>query len=316
MFTSRKQRTVIGLTAAVSLAAVWPALSQTTATAAVPNAPAGFTRTWSDDFDGTAGSPPSADNWLVDTGTSYASGPAHWGTGEVQTYTNDTKNLQLDGKGNLSITPLRDDSGAWTSARVETVRKDFQPAANGKMRIEARVQVPNVTGDAGVGYWSAFWALGNEFRGNYQNWPDIGEFDVMENINAADSVTGTLHCGVSPDGPCKENTGLTGKQQGCPGSPCAGNFHTYALEIDRTAAVEKLSWFIDDEATPFHTVTSDQVDAATWERSVRNCKFLLLNLAVGGAFPDSEAGKTTPIAATQPGVPMLVDYVAVYNSAS
>jgi hypothetical protein len=34
---------------------------------------------------------------------------------------------------------------------------------------------------------------------------------------------------------------------------------------------------------------------------------------MGGAFPN-KFGTTTPIAATVPGKPMKVDYVAVYNS--
>jgi beta-glucanase (GH16 family) len=44
--------------------------------------------------------------------------------------------------------------------------------------------MPNVTGNAALGYWPAFWALGSPYRGNYQNWPGIGEFDVMENVTA------------------------------------------------------------------------------------------------------------------------------------
>lgn len=42
--------------------------------------------------------------------------------------------------------------------------------------------------------------------------------------------------------------------------------------------------------------------------------FLLLNLPIGGAFPDAVAGFTTPTSATVPGCSMLVDYVAVWTS--
>jgi hypothetical protein len=41
--------------------------------------------------------------------------------------------------------------------------------------------------------------------------------------------------------------------------------------------------------------------------------FVILNVAIGGAFPNAFGGG--PVEATQPGVPMLVDYVAVYQSA-
>ena len=42
--------------------------------------------------------------------------------------------------------------------------------------------------------------------------------------------------------------------------------------------------------------------------------FLLLNVAMGGAFPNGVAGSATPTAATVPGRPMVVDYVAVYDA--
>ncbi len=41
--------------------------------------------------------------------------------------------------------------------------------------------------------------------------------------------------------------------------------------------------------------------------------FLLLNVAMGGAFPNGAAGSASPTAATVSGKPMLVDYVAVYD---
>ena len=40
--------------------------------------------------------------------------------------------------------------------------------------------------------------------------------------------------------------------------------------------------------------------------------FVILNVAMGGGFPAAFGGG--PTAATQSGVPMLVDYVAVYQS--
>ena len=107
--------------------------------------------------------------------------------------------------------------GSWTSARIETQRTDFKPPAGGVLRIEGRIQMPNVTGAAALGYWPAFWALGSPYRGNYQNWPGIGEFDIMENVNGINSVWGVLHCGVAPGGPCNEFNGI-GANRACPGS--------------------------------------------------------------------------------------------------
>lgn len=276
-----------------------------------PSPPGGMSLVWSDAFSGAAGTLPSGDDWIIDTGTSYPGGAANWGTGEVQTYTSDTANLQQDGDGHLRITPRRDDAGNWTSARIETRRSDFEPPAGGKLRIEARIQAPDVTGAAAEGYWPAFWTLGAPFRGNYKNWPGIGEFDVMENANGVDKVSGTLHCGTAPGGPCNENNGI-GAGRSCPEAACAGNFHTYAFEWDRSVSPQELRWYVD--GVRYHAVNASQVDAATWDAATGHSHFILLNLAMGGAFPDPVAGHATPTSATKPGVPMLVDNVSVYSS--
>lgn len=284
-----------------------------TAGAAVPPPGSGWNLVWSDDFNGAAGTLPSGSDWIIDTGHSYPGGAANWGTGEVQNYTGSTANLSQDGSGNLRITPIRDAAGNWTSGRIETQRTDFQPPAGGKLRIEARIQMPNVTGAAADGYWPAFWTLGAAYRGNYWNWPSIGEFDLMENVNGVNQVWGTLHCGTSSGGPCNETTGL-GATHACPGSPCQGNFHTYALEWDRSVSPQQLRWYVD--GVQYHSVSSSQMDAATWDAATNHGHFILLNVAMGGAFPDPVAGHQTPTAATVSGVPMLVDYVAVYSSGS
>lgn len=150
-----------------------------------------------DDFTGGSGSAPSSSNWIMQTGTAYPGGPAQWGTFEVETYTKSGTNVRQGGNGNLLITPVKSSSGQWTSARIETVRNDFAPPAGGKLRIESRIKIPNVTGSNGLGYWPAFWAIGGDFRSNRTNWPAVGEIDIMENVNGGSSVYNVLHC-VSP----------------------------------------------------------------------------------------------------------------------
>ncbi|TFI20818.1 glycoside hydrolase family 16 protein [Streptomyces sp. 4R-3d] len=280
-----------------------------TALGDVPPAP-GWSLQWSDDFNGANGAPPSAADWQVDTGHGYPGGPGNWGTGEIQNYTANAQNLSLDGNGNLKITPLRDGAGNWTSARVETKRADFKAPAGGTLRIEGRIQMPNVTGAAAAGYWPAFWALGAPYRGNYWNWPAIGEFDIMENVNGINSVWAVLHCGVNPGGPCNETTGL-GANRACPGSSCQSAFHTYRFEWDRSSSPNALRWYVDDQL--YHTVTQAQLDATTWNNMTQHAGyFILLNVAIGGAFPDALGGPT-PTPATVPGRPMLVDYVGVWT---
>ena len=263
---------------------------------------------WADEFNGSAGQQPSTANWIYDLGHSYPGGPANWGTGEIAAHTNSPANVAMDGAGNLEITALRDSAGQWTSARIETVRADFKPPAGGTLRIEGRLQLPQVTGEAALGYWPAFWALGSPFRGNHWNWPGIGELDFMENVNGLDWTFGTLHCGVAPGGPCNEYNGIAG-QTYCGGS-CHNGFHTYGFEWDDSGAAGQLRWYID--GTLYHTIDEGDLPADTWKQMTDHAGyFLLLNLAIGGAFPDGVSGRTTPTAATVPGHSMLVDYVRV-----
>lgn len=293
-------------------AAVAVAVTPPTAGASVPPPPSGWSLVWSDDFDGAAGARPSAANWIIDTGHGYPGGPGNWGTGEIQNYTADPANVSLDGGGNLRITPVKTASGEWTSARIETQRTDFKPADGRVLRIEGRIQMPNVTGAQALGYWPAFWALGSPYRGNYQNWPSIGEFDIMENVNGINSVWGVLHCGTNPGGPCNETNGI-GASRACPGTSCQAGMHTYRFEWDRSVSPNQLRWYVDGQQ--FHSVGQNQLDAGTWANMTgHGGYFLLLNVAMGGGFPNGVAGRGTPTADTVSGRPMLVDYVAVWQS--
>jgi hypothetical protein len=182
------------------------------------------------------------------------------------------------------------------------------------LRIEGRIQMPNVTGTAALGYWPAFWALGSPYRGNFFNWPSVGEFDIMENVNGINSVWGVLHCGVNPGGPCNETNGI-GANRACPGSTCQSAFHTYRFEWDRSISPNQLRWYVD--GTQFHSVSQSQLDATTWNNMTSHAGyFILLNVAMGGGFPNGVSGMGTPTAATVPGHPMLVDYVAVWSRGS
>ncbi|MFZ3573129.1 glycoside hydrolase family 16 protein [Streptomyces sp. BH097] len=303
------RRTLASVAATLGLVAAATTATTQSAGAAAPPPPSGWNQVFLDDFNGSAGTGVNTSNWQYDTGTSYPGGPANWGTGEVETMTSSTSNVSLDGSGNLRITPLRDSSGRWTSGRIETRRTDFQPPAGGKLRVSARIQMPNVTGTAAEGYWPAFWALGAPYRGNYQNWPGVGELDIMENVQGLNKVWATMHCGTSPGGPCNETTGI-GSSTACPGSTCQSGFHTYAMEWDRSVSPEAIRFSVDD--VNYHTVTANQVDATTWANATNHGFFLILNVAMGGGFPDAFGGGLD--GDTQPGRPMVVDYVQVLSA--
>ena len=265
---------------------------------------------WNDEFNGAANTPVDS-QWFYDTGTGYGcSGcPSNWGTGEVETMTSSTSNVYQDGNGHLVI-KATDNNGTWYSGRIETQNTSFAAPPGGELAVEASIQQPNVSGSAALGYWPAFWMLGSAFRGNYLNWPSIGEVDIMEDINGLSSEYGTLHCGTSPGGPCHETSGIGSGQHACPG--CQTGYHTYRVEIDRSVSPEQIRWYLD--GNNFFTVNASQVDPTTWANAVDHSFFIILDLAMGGGFPNGVCGCTTPTSSTASGYSMNVDYVRVYTA--
>jgi hypothetical protein len=277
----------------------------------VPAPPAGWTTVFSDDFTGASGTGLDTSKWLYDLGTSYPGGAGNWGTGEVETETNSTANVFQDGSGHLVIKPIRSSSGQWTSGRVETRSTGFAAPAGGQMEITASIEQPNPS--VGLGYWPAFWAMGAAARPvGATNWPSIGELDIMEDVNALSEVAHTFHCGVDPGGPCNETTGLSSGLFGCAG--CQTSFHTYSVIVDRTNTAAEQLRFYTDGALRF-TVNESQVGASTWAAAVDHGFFVILDLAIGGAFPNAICGCSSPGSTTTSGAGMSVDYVAVYQTA-
>ncbi|MFE9699610.1 SGNH hydrolase domain-containing protein [Streptomyces sp. NPDC006270] len=280
-----------------------------TAPPAAPGAE-GWTELLRDDFDGPAGSRPSPANWQYDLGTCYPGCPApRWGTGEIETMTDSTDNVRLDGRGVLEIVPTRK-GGTWRSGRITTVRSDFAPPPGGVLRIEASIALPDVTGPAAAGYWPAFWTLGSALRDGYTGWPGVGELDVMESVNGRDTFFGSMHCGILEGGPCEEPVGLTSGPQAC--ADCRTAFHTYAVEVDLSPGAEEVRWYLDDRV--YHRVRAAAMDAGTWKRAVDHGVFLILNVAIGGKLPEADGATAGP--ATEPGHPMRVDLVRVFTRAA
>jgi peptidoglycan/LPS O-acetylase OafA/YrhL len=292
--------------AAVVLA---PRLQNLLTTAGLLGGTGDWTTLLRDDFAGPAGSRPDPALWQYDVGTCYQGCPAaHWGTGEVESMSDSTANVALDGHGALEITPTRAADGSWASGRIETRGDGFAAPPGGILRIQASIELPQVSGAAATGYWPAFWTLGAGLRqtGGTATWPGVGELDAMESVNGLPSVFGTMHCGTTPGGPCDEPAGLGSGAFAC--SACTVGFHTYTVEIDRSVSPEQVRWYIDGKL--YHQVSAAQMDAATWDAAVHHGVFLILDLAVGGSLPGAYGGGA-PTPATQPGHPMLVREVTV-----
>ncbi|MER6765474.1 MULTISPECIES: ricin-type beta-trefoil lectin domain protein [Amycolatopsis] len=256
----------------------------------------GWTTVFRDDFDGPAGSGVDR-NWVYDTGPG-----SNFGTGEIETMTNSTDNVHLDGSGNLDITALGG-GGNWTSGRIRTASPNVGAPAGGKLAVVASIQQPNP--DNGLGYWPAFWMLGPG------QWPENGEIDVMEDVNARSQVAGTVHCGTFPGGPCNESNGISSGLRQCDG--CQTGFHTYGMILDRTdVRNESISFFLDGNS--YYTATEAQVGAAAWQQAFDHNLSIILDLAMGGGFPNGVCGCTSPSNATTSGGTMRVGYVAAYTT--
>jgi len=261
---------------------------------------------WNANLSGAAGTAPSAADWIEDTGTSSPGGPANWGTGEIETMSNSTANVHLDGNSHLNLTAL-DSNGAWTSGRIESQRSDFAAPAGGMLQISASIEQPNPAN--GLGYWPAFWTLGAGDRTG-GTWPAVGESDIMESVNARSQVSGTLHCGVAPGGACNEYNGRTSGLTYCAG--CQTAYHTYSEIIDRTRSDEQIRWYVD--GAQFWQVSESQVGVATWQAAVDHGFFIIFDLAMGGSFPNGECGCTSPNAATSSGGTLSIGSVLVQQS--
>ena len=259
-----------------------------------PPPPSGWNTVFSDDFAGAAGSAPSSANWFYDIGTGY-------GTGEKEQTTDSTNNVYLDGNGHLVLKAL-DNGGTWTSARIESTRDDFQAPPGGELEMSASIQQPNPSG--GLGYWPAFWALGSPMRAG-GGWPQSGEIDMMEDVNALNEASQTLHDSAnSPGHPLIACPGA--------GSGCQTGYHTYSVIIDRTnTSAEQMQFLMDGVVES--TITEASVGTAAWQAAIDHGFFIIWDLAMGGNYPDGVSGTTTPTAATTSGGAMSAAWVAVYE---
>jgi beta-glucanase (GH16 family) len=247
---------------------------------------AGWVQIWSDEFDGTS---VNTSNWSYVTNIHV--------NNEQQQYTTSSQNVSVS-NGTLKLTARLQSSNGYpfTSGRLESAgKRQF-----GHTRVEARIKLP-----VGAGLWPAFWMLGNDI--NSVGWPNCGELDIMENVGYGDWTSGALH-GPGYSG----NTPINSRFYP---SSSVSNFHVYRAEYSPT----DIKWYIDGNLVK--TTTKAEVNrygAWVYDKPY----YIILNLAVGGSYPQGVNGATSPY----PGVPqstvnlirstpqsMEVDWVRVYQ---
>ncbi|HNT26174.1 MAG TPA: family 16 glycosylhydrolase, partial [Anaerolineales bacterium] len=249
--------------------------------------PSGWDIVWSDEFDDEAGSAVDSSKWT------HEIGGEGWGNNEMEYYTDSIENSYQDGAGYLVIKaqevdpedePLECHYGVceYTSARLITAGK-FEMAYG---RVEARLKVPY-----GQGIWPAFWMLGEDIFTD--GWPQCGEIDIMENIGSEPNIVhGTIH------GPGYSGGSGIGAAYTLSSGNFSDDFHTFAVEWEPS----EIRWYMDGNL--YSTITSEDIPAGT-EWVFDHPFFIILNVAVGGAWP-GYPDETSVFPQT-----MTVDYVHV-----
>jgi len=257
----------------------------------------GYTQVWADEFSGNA---VDYQKWGFDLGN----GDGGWGNGELQHYR--TENASVD-NGMLIIEaekhqPPLPGGIRYTSAKLKTA---------GKFQFKyGRVDVRAVVAE-GQGLWSAAWMLGANH--SQIGWPYSGEIDIVDTI-------GGTRDGIPQEGMIVHNMywNATGPNPNEPYSPAKINlngsaeyrindsnegetfsnkFHVFSLIWDE----DKIQFQVDGVDTVNVGLTNTLAD------TYRNPFYLILNVAVGGAWPGSPGDNINfPDG-------MLVDYVRVYQ---
>ena len=239
---------------------------------------------WSDEFNAANGSSPDPNKWTFDLGGSG------YGNNELESYTNRPVNVQQQ-DGSLVITARKEKytgtdglARQYTSARIRT--QGLFSQAYG--RFEASIQLP-----LGKGIWPAFWLLGNNI--DSVGWPMTGEIDIFENIGEPFTSYSTLH------GPGYSGAkGISAKYPLPAGQAVNTAFHLYAIEW----APNDIKFFFDKQLVAERT-PADLPAGTAWVYD--HPFFIILNVAVGGAWPGN------PDATTTFPQQMRVDFVRVYT---
>jgi beta-glucanase (GH16 family) len=227
----------------------------------------------------------STDGVLNDAMWSYdiGNGVNGWGNNELQYYTDRPENIVVE-NGMLKITAIKESYMGlnYTSAKIITKGK-FEKKYG---RFEARIKLP-----WGKGLWPAFWMLGSNIE--TVSWPQCGEIDIMEYLgDNPTSVFGTLH------GPGYSAGNAITKSYSLLNNRFDNDFHIFGIEWGENY----INFYVDDVL--YNQITPEDV---TGEWVFNESFYIILNMAVGGDYPDDPNSETV--------FPqeMLVDYVRIYQ---
>ena len=176
----------------------------------------------------------------------------------------------------------------YTSARLNTANKHSWKYG----KIVARIKLPE-----GQGMWPAFWMLGANINENGGDtpWPQCGEIDILEFYGSKDESVVEANIHYANQAEAHEMMGAVPFKLANGRFP--DDFHIFALEWDANG----MTWSVDGQ--PFASTSITAAHLSEFHKEF----FILLNLAVGGAY----AGR--PDDTTVFPQQMYVDWVRVYQ---
>ena len=213
--------------------------------------------TFSDEFNGAAGTAPDRAKWTYDLGG------GGWGNNELQTYTDSRENSFLDGQGNLVIRATEQD-GYYNSARLTTADSFSQRYGHWEARLKINSQ---------SGLWPAWWMLGDNF--STVGWPRCGEVDMVEDYGFS-AVESSVHTRTDNQPSVRTFAGGTGNDS---------EYHVFRMDW----SPEGITFSRDGEQYAAHAWNPAGPSDPPEEM------FMLLNLAVGGKIGDPESHVVFPV---------------------
>ena len=283
---------------------------------------------WNDEFDGET---LNEAYWNVEDNARGG------GNAELQYYA--PKNVTIErhpvtGESCLVLNAQREDykNRPCTSARLNT--QDKVTVEYGK--VEARIAFPH-TAD---GLWPAFWMLGNNLAHDLGNnddvdtlvWPKCGEIDICEmghhtgiELGIQDRYfNGACHWGESFNNGAYPNYGQFNTSE----YPVQGDFHLFTLIWTEDSIAMYLDRDQYPDVAPYFQLSLRGKEVNEPGHYFNHPFYLVLNLSVGGFFPDMPAAEKYPevipsddpsflkvTALPEDGTPvkMYVDYIRVYK---
>ncbi len=250
----------LGVAAVAMPMAQGRALPTTPQAPAVPAPQAPQNYVFVDEFDGPAGSAPSA-KWTVAKARETIKDPTYWEQpGRIGQYRNDRKNVFLDGKSNLVIRAAKD-GDTYYSGKLASV---WEGGAGHTW--EARIKFNCLT----AGAWPAFWlgTLGE------------GELDIVEWYGNGKWPSATTVHAKSNGGEWETHNIAVDT-----------GWHTWRTQWDANGA--RFWQDYTEGAKPYFEVSASQLP--DWPFSQPGyTMFVVLNLAVAGSGGEDPSGGTYP----------------------